>query len=217
MPPLTPPDLLQALRWRYAVKKFDPSRKIPSDHWTSLEETLVLTPSSFGLQPWKFWVVTNQDVKNQLVAASWRQQQVADASHVVVLALKAGLTAADVDRHVQRTAEVQGIPVDKLGKMRDVIVGFLQQPVGGFSVDEWSARQVYIALGSFMTSAALLGIDTCPMEGIDPAQYDTLLKLPEQGYRTAVVCVAGYRADDDKQATRPKVRYPLSDIISRIE
>lgn len=217
MSPIPPDVLLQQLQWRYAVKKFDATRVIPPEHWEALEQTLVLTPSSFGLQPWKFWVITNPAIKEQLVGASWRQRQLADASHVVVLAIKVGVGEADVDRFIARTADVQGIAIETLAKLRSVVVGFLQQPAEKFHVDQWSAKQVYIALGNFMTAAAMLGIDTCPMEGIDPAQYDQILGLREQGYATAVACVAGYRALDDRSASRPKVRYLRDEIITRLE
>jgi len=206
--------LLQQLHWRYATKKFDPTKKIPTDVWKTLEQTLVLAPSSFGLQPWKFFVITDPDLREQLVGLSWGQRQVADASHLVVLAIKKELTAADVDRFIQRTAEVRHVPLDSLQGYSNTIKGFLEKP----PVDprEWAARQVYIALGQFMTSAALLEIDTCPMEGFDVPKVNELLKLEEQGYYGVVMCPAGYRAEDDKYASLPKVRFAEEAVISHI-
>ena len=99
--------LLQQLKWRYAVKKFDPARKISAEDWQTLEQALVLTPSSFGLQPWRFVVITDQATKDRLVPISWGQRQVAEASHVVVFAVRQPLTESDVDRHVGRTAEIR--------------------------------------------------------------------------------------------------------------
>ena len=212
--PVTPETLLQQLRWRYAVKKFDANRRIPAADWKALEESLVLTPSSFGLQPWAFFLVENADLRRQLVAASWNQHQVVDASHVVVFAIKKGLGPADVERYIARTAEVRGLPASNFAGYQKAILGFLAKP--GFDVDAWSAKQLYIALGQFMASAAMLGIDTCPMEGLDPAAYDRILGLPELGYRTYCACPAGYRSPDDKYALAPKVRFAAADVIKRI-
>lgn len=208
--------LLAQLRWRYAVKKFDSARKIPAADWAALEEALVLTPSSFGLQPWKFLVVTNQAIKDRLVSVSWNQSQPAQCSHMVVFAIKRRLGTPEIDRWVRRIAEVRGMPVDKLESYRQIMVGSLTTPRESFRIDDWAALQLYIALGNFMTSAALLGIDTCPMEGIDPAKYDEILGLTNGDFGTVVACPAGYRAVDDKYAAIPKVRYAVDDVIVRI-
>src|SRR5689334_13811392 len=97
-------DLLAGLNWRYATKRFDPARKIDAATWSALEDALVLAPSSFGLQPWKFLVITDQAVKDALVPLSWGQRQLADASHVVVFAVKHPITATDIRRFIERTA-----------------------------------------------------------------------------------------------------------------
>ena len=208
--------LLQQLHWRYATKKFDPTKKIAEDVWQALIESLILAPSSFGLQPWKFFVVTNPDIRQQLVEQSWGQTQVMEASHLVVLAFKKDVNTGDVDRYMQNIADVRQVPIDNLQGFAKVINGFLEKPPYPLDIDEWSKRQVYIALGQFMTSAALLGIDTCPMEGFNPAKYDEILGLPEQGYASVVVCPAGYRAEDDKNAAMPKVRYPAQHLVQYI-
>lgn len=208
--------LIAQLRWRYAVKKFDPTKKIPADQWQALEEALVLTPSSWGLQPWKFFVISDQALQDQLVPISWKQRQLADCSHVVVFAIKKDLAAADIDRYLARVTEVQGTPVEKLAGFRKLLMSSFAPPPEEFDVNHWATLQVYIALGNFMTSAAVLGIDTCPMEGIEPDKYDELLGLPAKGYATAVVCVAGYRAADDKYAALPKVRFKHEDVIEHL-
>ncbi len=208
--------LLAGLQWRYATKQFDPAKKIDPATWAALEDALVLAPSSFGLQPWKFLVITDPAVKESLVPLSWGQRQLADASHVVVFAVKHPLTAADVRRHIARTAEVQGAPVEALAGFEKVVLGFIENPPFGVEIRSWATRQVYIALGQFMTAAALLGVDTCPMEGLDPVAYDQALGLEGSGYFTVVACPAGYRADDDKSAARAKVRFPREHVLARI-
>ena len=214
--PVSNDTLLNQLRWRYATKRFDAAQKISQADWQTLEESLVLAPSSFGLQPWRFIVVTDQAMKEKLVPVSWDQRQVADASHVVVFATKKNLGRADVDRYLTRMAEVRGVSADSLKGFRDVLVGFLEQPADKFDAGDWAARQAYIALGQFMTSAALLGIDTCPMEGIEPARYDEILGFAAEGYETVVVCPAGYRASDDKYARLPKVRFATNEVITHV-
>jgi nitroreductase len=208
--------LLDALKWRYATKHFDPARPITPEVWAALEDALVLSPSSFGLQPWKFLVVTDAAVREALVPLSWGQRQVAEASHLVVFAVKHPLTAADAHDHILRTAEVQGTPLEKLAGFEKMVAGFLEQPPYPLDLRAWATRQVYIALGNFMTSAAVLGIDTCPMEGLDPAGYDKVLGLEGSGYFTVVACPAGYRSEVDKYATMPKVRFSKDRVIGRI-
>jgi nitroreductase len=117
---------------------------------------------------------------------------------------------------MNRIAQVRGVSAESLNGFRDVLLGFLTQPPDQFDVNFWSTRQTYIALGNFMTSAALLGIDTCPMEGIVPTQYDEILGLAAQGYKTVVVAAAGYRAATDKYATLPKVRFAPEDVITHV-
>jgi len=213
MKPISNELLLQQLQWRYATKKFDSIKKISPEDWHTLEEALLLTPSSFGLQPWRFYVVTDPHLRQKLVPISWGQTQVVDASHLVVFAVKKDLTTKDVDIYLQRIVDVRKVSADSLKTYRDMMVGFVNRPRNEFDIVAWATRQVYIALGNFMTSAALLGIDTCPMEGIEPAKYDEALGLGRDGYQTVVVCPAGYRASDDKYASLPKVRFKRDDVI----
>jgi nitroreductase len=208
--------VLSQLRWRYATKQFDPSRRISEEDWNTLEQSLVLTPSSFGLQPWQFIVITDQATKEKLLPASWNQRQVADASHLVVFAVKKDLGPADVNRYIDRIAKTRNVATESVQGFKDVLLGFLAQPADKFDVNAWATRQVYIALGNFLNTAALIGIDTCPMEGIDPAQYDEILGLAASGYKTVVVAPAGFRAVADKYAALPKVRYEAKEVIRHI-
>jgi len=214
MSTVAPDTVVAQLRWRYATKKFDPTRIIPPETWAALEQSLVLTPSSYGLQPWKFFVVVDPFVKAKLPAHSWGQRQPQDCSHMVVFAIKADVGEAHVDQHLQRISEVRGNSVDSLARFKQIMMGDLTRQT--FDTNEWAAKQVYIALGQFMASAAVMGIDTCPMEGIDPAKYDDVLGIGAQGYRTVVGCAAGYRAIDDRASQLPKVRFRAEDVIQRI-
>lgn len=213
--PITTSELLAALNFRYATKVFDPTRKIPSETWAAIETSLALTPSSFGLQPWKFLVVDTPEIREKLRAASWGQPQLTDASHIVVLTVRTDLSQADVDAWISRLSEVQGIPLENLAPLSGMISSFTGA-MDAPAKQAWNTRQAYIALGQLMTSAALLGIDSCPLEGISPADYDSILGLAGSGYATAVACALGYRSADDKYAAMPKARFPEEMLISHV-
>lgn len=207
--------LLASLRWRYATKKFDSTRKIPAETWDAIEESLMLTPSSFGLQPWKFLVVQDPGVRANLALESWKQPQVTEASHYVVLTARTDLNAADIDAWMARMVEVQGTGPETVAMYKGMIEGFAQA-MSHEARHAWNIRQAYIALGQLMAAAAVLGIDTCPMEGLSAAGYDHLLGLEGSGYATVVACALGYRAADDKYADMPKARFERSRVISHI-
>jgi nitroreductase len=131
-----------------------------------------------------------------------------------VFAIRKNLSVEDIDRYVSLTAEVRGTDIEKLTGFRTSMIRTLHDPQ--FDVDEWAARQVYIALGFFMASAAIMGIDTCPIEGFVPEKYDDILGLNDQGFGSCVVAAAGYRAGTDRYAQVPKVRFRNEDVIHRI-
>jgi nitroreductase len=208
--------LMAALEWRYATKHFDATKKIPSEIWAALEKTLVLTPTSYGLQPYKFLVVNTPAIRAELLPHSWHQKQVVEASHFVVFTARTEMKEADVDRFIQRTAEVRKMPVEKLHSYRGVIIGDIVHGTRGKIAHEWATRQAYIALGNLMTAAAIIGVDTCPMEGLAPAEYDKVLGLANSGYATVMACALGYRSATDKYAGLAKVRYEAKDVIQTI-
>lgn len=216
-PPVDSKQTLEQLHWRYATKKFNSEQKIPEATWKTLEQSLLLSPSSFGLQPWKFFVIRNPEIRQQLLPHSWGQTPVVDASHLVVFAIKNNINDTDVDRYVNRMAEVQQTEPENLAGFGKMVKNFLHQPPYPLDVNNWAARQAYIALGFFMTCAAMLEIDTLPMEGFTPAKYDEVLGLNSLGYSSVVQCAAGYRADDDKYADSPKVRFPVDEIINYVD
>ena len=209
----TPQQLLDALHWRYATKLFDASRKIPADAWHALEQSLVLTPTSYGLQPYQFLVVQDAAIRAKLLPQSWNQKQVVDCSHYVVFLARTDMQEADVDRLIARISQVRGVAPESIQFYKKMMLGDVVNGPRGKVAHEWATRQCYIALGNFMTCCALLGVDACPMEGINPPEYDKILGLEEGGYKTVVACAAGYRAPGDKYATLPKVRYETKDLV----
>jgi nitroreductase len=208
--------LLERLNWRYATKQFDPNRKISAADWATLEETLTLSPSSGGLQPWKFIVVTDPAMRARLLPASYGQPQISAASHLVVFASKNNFNEADVDAHIRHTAAVRGVPVETLAPYRDMLVGGIVKAQDEAARNAWARNQAYIALGNLLTSAALLGIDACPMEGFDRAQYDEILGLKAMGYSSGVIATLGYRSSADKYSDALKVRFPREQVVTRV-
>ncbi|MGH7131757.1 MAG: NAD(P)H-dependent oxidoreductase [Phycisphaerales bacterium] len=215
MAPVSIDTILSQLNWRYATKKFDPTRKIDAATWSKLEQVLVLSPNSYGLQLWKFVVVTDPAVRERLKPASYGQSQVTDASHLVVVCARNEATHHDVQRYINRIAEVRNVPHDSLDEFKNMMLGTVQKPGAETELRNWMDRQTYIAVGFFLEACALLQIDACPMEGISGPQYDEILGLTAEGYHSLCIMTAGYRAADDPFAKFAKVRFPVEHVIKR--
>lgn len=208
--------MIKTLEWRYATKIFNPNRRIPEADWNALLESLHLSPSSLGLQMWKFIDVREPSVRAELRSVSWDQPQVTDSSHLVVFCARRDFSTEDVQRYLERIVEVRGVTMESLNLYRDRIV----ELAGSKSPDvlkAWLERQVYIALGFMMSCAANLRIDTCALEGMDPAAYDRILKLEDSPYYTLCALALGYRDEEaDKYARLAKVRFDRGDVIQVI-
>jgi nitroreductase len=218
MQTVAPETLLSQLQWRYATKKFDPAKKIPDATWATIERAFTLAPSSYGLQPWKFYVVTNPQVRAKLREVSWNQPQITDASHLVVFCQQTRLDEAAVDRYMQSIATTRGVGIDTLAGFKTMIMGGVAKPetLPGASTITYTRSQTYIALGFFLYTCAMLGVDACPMEGFDPKGYDSILNISSSGYMPVVLGAAGYRDPTDWVASQKKVRYATSDSITYV-
>lgn len=201
------------LNWRYACKKFDPTKKIRESDWNILAESLRLSASSYGLQPWKFIVVQNPEIRKQLLPVSWGQTPVTDASHYVVLTYKEKMDEEHITRFIEDTAKKRGLDPATLLGYKAMMMGDLVTGPRSEIINWWAQRQVYIAMGSILTTAAMMNIDTLPMEGLDPAAYDKILGLEGTGYKTVASVACGYRSDDDKYQFAKKVRFEIKDVI----
>lgn len=207
--------ILDSLAWRYATKAFDPSKKVSDADFEALKASLVLTPSSFGLQPWGFVVVEDAAKREALLPHSWGQRQVVDASHLIVIAARTDIDETFVDTFLKRIIEVRGVDPSTLDEYRGMILGFMGA-MDAPAIANWAKLQTYIALGQLMTTAALMGIDACPMEGFVPAEYDRILGLAEHNLTTAVLCPVGYRSDADWLAPMAKVRNTPESLFTTI-
>lgn len=205
--------ILNQLNWRYATKAFDPTKRISDDNWRALSEALRLSPSSYGLQPWRFIVVESAELRQKLAsAAPLNRDKFEAASHIVIIAGLEVVTETYVDRHSDRIAAVRNTPRESQQGYRDMV---RRRLAGVPEADhiEWTSRQIYIAMGTFLTVAALLNIDSCAMEGIDPAAFDNILGLRGTGYKTVVALAAGYRTAEDMNQHATKVRFDREDVL----
>jgi nitroreductase len=208
-------NIIEKLNWRYATKVFDPAKKVSEKDFDILLETLRLAPSSFGLQSWKFVVVKNPELREKLVAASWKQSQVKDASHLIVLCAPISFDDSNVQAFVDDIVKTRAVTPESVEGYKKVMTDFLKR-MNEEQKAQWMKNQIYIALGSLMTVAATMNIDTCPMEGFVPAQYDEILGLTKLGLKSIVVCPVGYRSENDKYATTKKVRFSKSQLVITI-
>lgn len=203
----------EALDWRYAVKKFDPNKKLSDQDWQTLQDSLVKSPSSYGLQPWQFIVVESTELREKLKPVSWGQTQVTDASHFVVFTSKEKITPADIENYMQRISEVRGVPRAALQGFVDMLTANVVNGKSESEVINWTQRQAYIAMGFLLETAALLGVDATPMEGIDPKAYDKILGLEGTGFKSVAAVALGYRHAEDSTQSAKKVRFEASAVI----
>ncbi len=203
---------LDNLRWRYATKKFDPSKKLSAEQLDTLLEAARLSASSYGLQPYKFVVVTNPEIRAKIREHAWGQPQVTDASHLVVICAYRSLDARHVDHYIAEIAKTRGMTVESLSGFRDMLLGGIQGRSPQQNVD-WSKRQSYIALGFLLSAAANMQVDACPMEGFDPTHVDVDLHLAEHNLTSVTMCPLGLRAPDDPAAEYKKVRFPKEELF----
>lgn len=208
-------DILERLKWRYAVKKFDPQKKLSEEQFQNLLEAARLAPSSYGLQPWRFVVVRDPAVRAKLKEKSWNQSQITDASHLIVFSRVDTIDEVYVDRYLDEIAKIRGVSRLVLEDFARIMKSFLKD-FGDAERIAWMENQVYLALGTFLTSCAVLGIDACPMEGFEKKAYDAILNFEKKGLRSVVLCTVGYRSEQDEFAKMTKVRIPLKDLLLEV-
>ncbi|PIY80274.1 MAG: NAD(P)H-dependent oxidoreductase [Candidatus Pacebacteria bacterium CG_4_10_14_0_8_um_filter_42_14] len=208
-------DLITQLNWRYATKKFDTTKKLTSEQLSILTEALRLAPSSFGLQPWGFVVVTDPTIRIQLKEAAWGQAQVTDASELIVLCRKTEFGEKNVIEFVQDIAAQRGIPAEGMAEYQKMMTDSVTS-MSATDLSAWTTHQLYLSLGVVLSAAAMENIDACPMEGFDKAKFDEILGLKEKGLSSCVICSVGFRASDDEYASLKKVRYSAEKVITKI-
>jgi len=203
---------MDPLHWRYATKKFDPSRKISKPEFEEILEALRLSPSSFGLQPWKFIVIHDPDLRKRLRPYAWDQAQLTDADCVIVFCSLKTMDEKYVQHYIDHAARVRGVTKESLSDYEQKIMTFLKSQ-DTHQIAASMKNQVHIALGVFLAECAHRKIDTCPIGGFDPQKFDEILGLSSLGLESVVVCAVGYRASDDQYAQLRKVRFTSKEIF----
>ena len=203
---------IDSLHWRYAVKKFDSTKVLSETKIDLLKEAFNLTATSYGLQPLKLMVVHNKELQENLVAHSYYQQQVAQASHVLILCIETDISEAYIRNYFNLIKDIRNTSDEILNPFRDTLITTFSKMTAE-EKKAWATKQAYLALGNLLTVCALENIDSCPMEGFVPSKYDELLGLKDTNLTSVLVLPVGYRAADDLFATLPKVRKPLKDMI----
>lgn len=208
-------NIISSLEWRYATKKFDPSKKLSNQQIETLKKVFNLTATSFGLQPLKMIVINNKELQEKFVPHSYYQRQVADASHLLVICIENDTTSEDINNYFDLEKKVRALDESVIAKFRKQLVEMYQNK----SLEEKQQSaifQTYIALGNLMTVCALEKIDCCPMEGFVPSKVDELLNLKSQNLKSVLMLPVGFRAEDDIMIGMKKVRKPLNETVIEI-
>lgn len=208
-------EFLKNLKWRYATKKFDTSKKVSEYNLEKLKEAIQLSVSSYGLQLYKVLIIENSEIREQLKPVSWNQSQITDASHLFVFCNYTNVTDDAIDYFIKKTAETRNIDLDRLNGYGD----FIKTKLAEKSIEEktsWLKSQTYIALGNLLNACAELKIDACPMEGFEAEAYNKILKLEAQGLNAAVIAPIGYRHHEDHTIGLQKVRKPIEQLFDVI-
>jgi len=205
-------DIVEKLQWRYATKKFDRNKKLSRTKIELLKNAFNLTATSYGLQPIKLLIIENQEIKDNLVAHSWGQKQVSDASHILVFCIENVINKAYIKEYYDRVKDIRKTPNEILQKYEDFLIeDFNKKSVE--EINDWATKQAYLAMGNLLTVCALAEIDACPMEGFIPGEYDKVLGLNERGLKSVLVMPVGYRAEDDIFADMKKVRKDIAESV----
>lgn len=203
--------ILQALNWRYATQIFDKEKKVSEEDIHVILESARLSPSVFGIEPWKFILVNNKELRAKL----GKQPKMTEASHLVVIAYRTDVAENITTERLVRTAKIQNQKIEDLGGLKAGIEGTIAGKVASGDAEAWIRAQAYIPLGMMIETASLLGIDNGPMEGFDPAHVDELLGLKAKNLKSVTMLALGYRGEDPV-ALRPKVRREFDEVVEVI-
>jgi len=209
-------EILDQLNWRYACKKFDTEKKLSPEQVDTLVKAFNLTATSYGLQPMKLQVITNTDLREKLFANSFNQAQVKDASHLFVITAKTNMNQSDIDAYFDLIDDLRATPKELIAPYRAHLTNWVASESEN-NMDIWARKQTYIALGNLLNVCAVIGVDSCPMEGFDATAYDEILNLKETDYTTSLVLPVGFRHEEDFMSQLKKVRMEESKIVSFIE
>ncbi len=208
-------NLIENLKWRYATKAYDASKKVNENDMNFIKEAIQLAATSYGLQLFKVLDVADPAIREKLKPASWGQSQITDASHLLVFCNYADVKDEHIDAYVQLKADTEGMDTASFQAYGDFMKSTIHKsPVA--HKQTWTAKQTYIALGNALAACAELKIDSTPMEGFDAAAYSEILGLEEKGLQASVVLTVGYRSTEDATQHAKKVRKSLDKLFETI-
>ena len=207
-------NLIENLKWRYATKIYDTTKRVCEDDIHQIKEAIGLSPSSYGLQLFKVLDIGDRAIREKLRVASYGQSQIVDASHLLVFCGYSVVTDEHLDEFLSLTADTRGFDVELLEGYRSFVKDFVKGKQGGGQ--EWTGKQTYIALGNAMAACAELKIDSTPMEGFEADKYEKILKLSSKGLRADVLLAVGYRSAEDQTQHAPKVRKPIESLFESV-
>ena len=207
--------LLENLKWRYATKKMDASKKVSEQNIDYIKEAVQLSASSYGLQPYKILEIKNLELREELKLFSWNQSQITDASHLFLFCNYLNVSEENVDSLIQLKSEINKIDIDKISGYGDFVKGKLKEK-SETEMFHWTAKQTYIALSNALNACAELQIDCTPMEGFESDDYNQKLGLTEKGLNACVVLAIGYRDNEDASRNSKKVRKSIHTIFENI-
>jgi nitroreductase len=208
--------MINALLWRSAVKKYDVSKKLSKEKIDDLLETIRLSPSAYGILPYKIMVITNAELRIKLRAVGGGQSAMTDASHFLVFAVKTDLGESDIKELISEMSKVRKISPENLKEREEKIKKGLFAMSGAERI-EWSTRQAYLALGVLLMAAAAAEIDATPMERLESGKFDEILGLKEKRLKTVVTAALGYRDENDEYPKLAKVRLPKEKVFEWIQ
>ncbi|APW44793.1 NAD(P)H-dependent oxidoreductase [Rhodoferax saidenbachensis] len=209
-------DLIQKLQWRYATKKFNPTKVVPQEKVDRILEAVRLTATSSGLQPYEVFVVTSKEVRERIKPIAWNQGQITDSSHLLVFAAWDNYTADRINAMFDLVNAERGVKNEGWENYRQMLLGMYPQRDAEVNYQH-AARQAYIGLGTALIAAAEEQVDATPMEGFDPKALDEILGLQARGLRSVAILPIGYRAEEgDWLVNLKKVRRPRDQFITEV-
>ena len=209
-------NIIDSLNWRYATKKFDSKRKLSKSQINLLKKAFNLTASSYGLQPVKLIVISNQKIKNSLLESSMNQQQVIQCSHLLIICIESNINKSYIESYFKRVIDIRKTNPIVLESFKESIINEFND-MSNTSIINWSINQAYLALGNLMTVCSVEGIDSCPMEGFLPEKYDEILDLKSKNLKSVLVMPVGYRSVNDQFSSFKKVRKDINDNTIEIK
>jgi len=207
--------LIDSLKWRYATKKYDTSKKVSQENIDYIKEAVQLSASSYGLQPYKVLIIENAELREKLKPLSWGQSQITDASHLFVFCNYTNVTEHHIDDLINLKSNITGVEISNIAGYRDFVKGKIKEKSTQEMIS-WTAKQSYLALANALIACAELEIDCTPIEGFEPKDYNEVLGLKDKGLNASVVLAIGYRHNEDITQGINKVRKPISLIFESL-